>query len=228
MLIPAERAWRAREVSSPVDRLIVATCPGQVPDSVAAVLHPAELAFVMAERSGDSFREWVAGRYCLTVALKPIAPRTPVLVRRSGAPAMPNGLSGSISHKGCMTAAVASTEFEGIGVDLERVDEGDRDLQGKVLTRSERIRLAQLGDLRSLYVTMHFSLKEAAYKAALPDDQEDMEFQDVELTMPQTALTRQLAWTNVPIEVAHSRFRYDGHIFRQGRWMLAAATRSRR
>ena len=36
-----------------------------------------------------------------------------------------------------MTVAIASAEFGGIGIDLDRIDKSDRDLQRKVLTRSE-------------------------------------------------------------------------------------------
>ena len=75
---------------------------------------------------------------------------------------------------------------------------------------------------------MHFALKEAVYKAALDEEQEDLEFQDVELTMPQNALARESVWARVPITVAGSRCYFDGHILREGRWTLAIVTREPR
>ena len=37
-----------------------------------------------------------------------------------------------------MTVAIASAKFSGIGIDLDRIDQSDRNLQRKVLTRAER------------------------------------------------------------------------------------------
>ena len=127
-----------------------------------------------------------------------------------------------------MTVAIASAKFSGIGIDLDRIDQSDRNLQRKVLTRAERPRLGQAGGHEARFVTMHFALKEAVYKAALDEEQEDLEFQDVELTMPQNALTRESVWARVPITVAGSRCYFDGHILREGRWTLAIVTREPR
>ena len=124
-----------------------------------------------------------------------------------------------------MTVAIASAKFGGIGIDLDRVDKRDRDLQGKVLTRAERLRLGDVGGLDAGFVTMHFALKEAVYKAAPDEEQEDMEFQDIELTMPKNALARESVWARVPITVTGSRCYFDGHILREGRWTLAIVTR---
>ena len=226
-LIPG-RTWVAQVFPNPVTRLVVALCPGEVPNFVVGLLHPEERAFAMERRSGDSFREWVAGRYCLADALRPFAPKSPLLVRQSGAPATPSGVSSSISHKASMTVAIASAEFGGIGIDVDHIDKSDRDLQRKVLTRAEGLRLEQVGGLEARFVTMHFALKEAVYKAALDEEQEDLEFQDVELTMPQNALARESVWARVPITVAGSRCYFDGHILREGRWTLAIVTREPR
>ena len=176
----------------------------------------------------EAIRQFVAGRYCLRVGLEPLAPRFPILVLDSGAPALPHGLSGSISHKGTIAVAIASADFEGIGIDLERVDERDGVLERKVLTEIERVALPSLGSLRTSFVTTHFSLKEAVYKASPSDDQEDMEFRDIALRLPHLALMRQLAWFRIPIEVTNSRFHYDGYVYRHERLTLAIATRLRR
>ena len=53
-----------------------------------------------------------------------------------------------------MTVAVATREFDGIGVDLEYVDENDLALAAKVLTVDERSRLDQIGRAdRAAFVT---------------------------------------------------------------------------
>ena len=93
--------------------------------------------------------------------LSPYTSRVPLLVRPSGAPAIPSGMAGSISHKKSITVAVATSEFDGIGVDLEYVEESDLALAAKVLTVEERSRLDEIGSSdRAAFVTTHFALKE--------------------------------------------------------------------
>jgi len=218
--------WQARLLPSPVGRLVGARRAGAPPGSVVALLHPAERAFALAHRSTDSRGCWVAGRYCLALALAPLAPRVALLAHESGAPTIPYGAFGSISHKKSMTVAVASTAFDGLGVDLESVDRHDRELQHKVLTGAERVGLGGLGDEGTPFVTVHFALKEAVYKASPFEQQEDLEFQDIELAVPRAAVISESKWKTVSIAVRNSRDHYDGHVYRLGRWVLAIATRA--
>ena len=91
-------AWHPQVLPCPVGRLVGALCPTEVPNAVLRLLEPAEYAYV-AMRSGAARRDWVAGRHCLAAALRPYTRRVPLLVRQSGAPVIPSGLAGSISHK---------------------------------------------------------------------------------------------------------------------------------
>ena len=229
MLLSARRsaAWHPQVLACPVARLVGALCATDVPDSVLGLLHPAEYAYA-AGRPGVPFRDWVAGRYCLAEALSPYTFRVPLLVRQSGAPLIPSGMAGSISHKGSMTVAVATREFDGIGVDLEYVDESDGALAAKVLTVGERSRLDHIGSgERAAFVTAHFALKESVYKAARDEDQEGMEFRDIEVGLTPLTLTRQRVWNNVSTIVANSPCESQGFIFRDRPWILAIATRSK-
>ena len=126
-----------------------------------------------------------------------------------------------------MTVVVATTDFDGIGIDLEHIDWSDRKLAEKVLTGTERSRPGELDGPGASFVTEHFALKEAIYKAAPNESQEGMEFQDIELVLPRSILVRERVWEHVPARVADSAWRYDGHIFLDGPWLLAIATRSK-
>ena len=127
-----------------------------------------------------------------------------------------------------MSVAVATPEFDGIGVDLEYVHQTDRGLAAKVLTVEERSRLDQTSSSdRAAFVTAHFALKESIYKAACDEDQEGMEFQDIELELTPLTLTRELVWSNVSATVANSPSESHVFIFRERPWILAIATRSK-
>ena len=202
-------------------------CAREVPDAVLQRLHPAEYMYA-AMRVGAPRRDWVAGRQCLAAALRPYTEEgVPLLVRRSGAAVTPAGMAGSISHKTCVTVAVATRKFVGIGVDLEYVDGDEEALAGKVLTVEERYKLEEVGTAqRAAFVTAHFLLKEALYKAADESDQEGMEFQDIELELTSGAVEGRAVWMEVKARVANSRWESQGFVLRDGRWILAVASRA--
>lgn len=204
--------------------LVAGVCPGTVPQEVAALLHTDEQRFVEG-RSGDSRRQWIAGRYCLAATLRAHALDGPVLPGPSGRPHLPTGIAASISHKNSVSVAIATTVFEGVGVDLEHVDDSDRGLAAKVLTKSERHRLEQ--EFPSAVVTMHFAMKEAVYKAAPDDEQSALEFDDIEVTLPAAALSPERTWESVLVSVRGATSEYRGFVLRDGLWILAVATRFR-
>lgn len=76
------------------------------------------------------------------------------------------------------------------------------------------------------FVTAHFALKEAVYKAARDEDQERMEFQDIEAGLTRRALAGQRIWNNVSAAVANSQYESHGLVLRDPPWILAVATRS--
>ena len=220
----ARPAWRPQELLCPAGTLVAGVCPGPVPGDVGELLHPSERRFA-AGRSGDPLRQWVAGRYCLAIALRAHALNVPVLPGPNGKPLLPAGFAASISHKGPVSVAIATTVFDGIGVDLEHVEESDRQLAEKVLTKAERDRLEHVRDVPAWFVTVHFALKEAVYKAAPDDEQEDLEFEDIELAFTSGALIEERIWESVLVTVSRSAFEYRGYMFRDGPWVLAVATR---
>ena len=129
-------------------------------------------------------REWLAGRICLAAALAEVsAPRLPILSLPSGAPHVPAGFAGSITRKGPLTLAVATCEVQSIGIDVEYAEQSDKKLAKRVLTSSEYRQLQLVDDSRApLFTAAHFAIKEAVYKALRTEDQEDADFERIELT----------------------------------------------
>ena len=75
-------------------------------------------------------------------------------------------------------------------------------------------------------MTTHFALKEAVYKAAREEEQEGMEFQDIEVELTRRALAGRRVWNNVSATVANSQCESHGFVLRDRPWILAVATRS--
>jgi 4'-phosphopantetheinyl transferase EntD len=127
-------------------------------------------------------REFVAGRTALHLALGDR--EAPILPDDRGAPILPAGWVGSISHKGGLAAAIAVPAGGGwIGVDLERAAPPRADIARRILTPREQARLADLGDgdARGRAVTLRFAIKEAIYKAIAPHLRRYVGFTEVEV-----------------------------------------------
>ena len=220
------RYWGPTELSGcPYGTLVYASCPGDVPDNVLQALHPAERRYASGLQ-GDRRREWIAGRYCLAVAIgKFTSRRNPVLPLRSGAPALPSGLRGSLSHKSFLTVALAAKSPAKLGVDVEFSEHADVRLAGKVLTATEQARFAVVdGSLSSLFVVAHFALKEAIYKASRAAQQQALDFDRIELTVPSEKLLKEGSWLAVPARLVSGRCRVNAAILRYGKWIIAAAS----
>jgi phosphopantetheine--protein transferase-like protein len=118
-------------------------------------------------------RDWVAGRLALRAALDAagLACDAPVLADDRGAPVLPAGVRGSISHKRGVAVAIAAAgiDDERIGVDVEQLAAPRVDIGARILTEAERAALAaEPDDARGLAVTLRFAIKEAIYKAVDP------------------------------------------------------------
>jgi enterobactin synthetase component D len=138
---------------------------------------------------------FVGGRVALRTGLAAIAPEqadAPVLRTARGAPRMPEGTIGSISHKRRLAVALVarpSASANTVGVDVEETpDERDLarpDLAPRILTPLERHELAPLAAADALAyreaVRLRFALKEAVYKAIDPHVQRYVRFQEVEV-----------------------------------------------
>jgi 4'-phosphopantetheinyl transferase EntD len=138
-------------------------------------LHPEERAHL--EALGPARRgAFAAGRVALRLALGEIglAAEAPLFWTPRGAPALPPGAAGSLSHKDDLALAlVAARRTEDppfhLGVDLERREPGRIDVSGRVLTPAEHETLAAFPEpQRRSRVRLHFSLKESIYKAIDP------------------------------------------------------------
>ena len=126
---------------------------------------------------------WLAGRIALHEALRDLGlDAGPILTNKRGAPELPRGVTGSISHKRALAVALAARQDGGlsVGVDLEPTPtsppapndpgwDNRPDISSRVMTPEELTALAAVPEsLRRREVVLCFSLKEALYKAVNP------------------------------------------------------------
>ncbi len=111
---------------------------------------------------------WVGGRVALRRALGLSGIEAPpVLADERGAPILPAGVAGSITHKDTIAAALVTREAQAhVGVDVELDVARSTDVSARVLADDEAAALADLtGPERQREVLLRFSAKEAVYKA---------------------------------------------------------------
>ncbi|HYW33268.1 MAG TPA: 4'-phosphopantetheinyl transferase superfamily protein [Gemmatimonas sp.] len=145
---------------------------------------------------------FVAGRQALRAALRALDPRladTPLLRTARGAPDVPTGAIGSVSHKQTRAVALAAPaqqmEFvRFVGVDLESrpvadAPVRDRRLASRILTAREFDAISPLDDAAHREATLlYFALKEAVYKTIDPFVERYVRFTEVELSLSVDAL----------------------------------------
>jgi phosphopantetheine--protein transferase-like protein len=150
-----------------------------------AALHDEEAAFARglppARRAG-----WVGGRVALRAALAALGrlPTGALMATPRGAPALPVGVAGSISHKRELAVALAAEarapSAQTLGIDVEIPHRLRQDISGHVLTPDERAALGGLDAAeREAEVLWRFAAKEATYKALDPWVQRMVSFQEV-------------------------------------------------
>jgi enterobactin synthetase component D len=141
-----------------------------------------------AANLGDvSRRSWVGGRVAMRLAavrLGLVLP--PIMADDRGAPALPPGTLGSISHKEDVAVALLRLDGGGmggkLGVDVEQDRPGKLDISRKVLRPEEVEALAGLDEpRRGSDVLLRFSAKEAIYKALDPYVRRYVGFTEVSL-----------------------------------------------
>ena len=121
---------------------------------------------------GSRQREFVAGR---TAMHELVDTSLAILGDDRGAPILPAGLAGSISHKGTRAAAIiAPAEAGHVGIDLERAAPPRQDIGRRILTAREH-------PVTGKDLTRVFSIKEAIYKAIDPIVRRYVGFLEVEL-----------------------------------------------
>jgi len=136
------------------------------------VLHPVEAAFARArpeaQRAG-----WVGGRVALRGALAAVGVEAPapLLSTPRGAPLLPPGAVGSVSHKRTLAVALCARQANPratIGIDVEDLRSLRTDIASRVLTPDELAVIPPGGLERDAAVLLRFSAKEAIYKALDP------------------------------------------------------------
>jgi 4'-phosphopantetheinyl transferase EntD len=153
--------------------------------AVTARLHPEEARHAATLHPGRQ-PSWIAGRLALRAALAGLgAPSDPVLADDRGAPLLPHGMIGSISHKRLLAVGLAGRECGWtVGVDVEQRQMGKQDITRYVLTEAERAELAGLEPgARDQAVMVRFSLKESIYKAIDPHVRRFVGFHEVDVLL---------------------------------------------
>ncbi len=148
----------------------LADSPDAVPEAVLAAL-PDEEAELARSLRGYRQGQFVAGRLALRRACEQLGSRPPPLLSTDrGAPAMPPGLSGSVSHKRTLAIAMVASDRAGtLGCDLEDYGPPRLGIASHILTPVEMEALAGLADAeRWIGVLLRFSIKESIYKALDP------------------------------------------------------------
>jgi 4'-phosphopantetheinyl transferase EntD len=143
--------------------------PDPVPDAVLADLHPAEAAHA---RTLGGFRQvqFAGGRLALRGLFDEIeVAAAPVLSDGYGAPVLPPGIIGSVTHKQDLAIAILARGEPGLGVDLEDTDRDRPGVARRVLRAEELAEVEALPPERQWTETaIRFALKEAVYKALHP------------------------------------------------------------
>jgi enterobactin synthetase component D len=144
-------------------------------------------------------REMICGRTALHDALGSLEPNlatSPILADDRGAPVLPAGWVGSVSHKGERGAAlVAPVSTARVGVDLELAQPSRQDIARYILTRREQELLSDRGK----GATLRFSIKEAIYKAIDPFVRRYVAFTEVELDVTDEGIA--LVTSRLPFEI---------------------------
>jgi enterobactin synthetase component D len=180
---PLEVAFR---LDLPHGRCVGVLIPATLPARALASLPAEERA--LAEQLGEARRStFVAGRVALRAALVEAGlPAGPLLATDRGAPLVPPGTRGSISHKRTLAVGLAARADpeRHIGVDLEENAPLRVDVSRRVLTGAESARLAALPpEGRARALLLHLSAKEALYKALDPFVRRYVSFQEAALTL---------------------------------------------
>jgi 4'-phosphopantetheinyl transferase EntD len=174
-------------------------------DAALAGLPPDEQA--RAHALGPGRRGgYVAGRAALHQALGSMLP---IGTDDRGAPILPAGWVGSVSHKGAFAAALVALAGAGhVGVDLERAEPPRADIARRILTAREQAALPIGTDDRGRAATLRFSIKEAIYKAIDPYVRRYVEFTEVELELRGDAVT---VTTALPFAIEATWREHAGH-----------------
>lgn len=144
--------------------------PDPVPDDVLSRLPAAEAELARTLR-GYRQVQFVGGRMALRRACEALGVRpAPILSTGRGAPALPAGIAGSVSHKRTLAIGMVASAADGtLGVDLEEYGPPRPSIARHVLTPEELAEVEALPEAqRWTSILLRFSIKESIYKALDP------------------------------------------------------------
>lgn len=150
-----------------------------VPEEVLSRLWPEERDHARGLR-GRRQIEWVGGRLALHLAAG-IGGRVlpPVLPGNRGQPLLPEGVSGSISHKRRVALALVGKGVGTIGIDAEELAPPRMAILPRVLRAEERLEVESLPEgERWFALVTRFAIKEAIYKAIHPHVERYVRFEE--------------------------------------------------
>jgi 4'-phosphopantetheinyl transferase EntD len=143
--------------------------PEPVPKEVLARLHPDERSHAQT-LGGFRQVQFVGGRLALGELFPELGlRRSPVLTNPHGAPDLPAGVAGSVTHKNDLAIAMIARGSPGLGIDLEETDRDRPGVASRVLRPEELAAVEALSpDRRWRDTAIRFSVKESIYKALHP------------------------------------------------------------
>jgi 4'-phosphopantetheinyl transferase EntD len=169
-LIPFTLSFHHATPHGVVSAVNIPDSPEPVPETVLATLPPAEREHALGLR-GYRQVQFVGGRIALRQACEQLGARPPSLLPDDrGAPKIPPGLVGSVSHKTTLAVGMVARAAAGtLGVDLEDYGPPRPNIASRILTPPELEEIAGLPeDRRWISIVLRFSIKEAIYKALDP------------------------------------------------------------
>jgi enterobactin synthetase component D len=153
-----------------------------VPGEVLSRLAPQERELAETLRAYRQV-QFVGGRLALAAAFGEMgARRASVLTDEHGAPTLPDGFVGSITHKSDLAVGLLARGRAGVGIDLEDTDRSRPGVAARVLTPRELEAVESLVESRQWVDTvLRFSVKESVYKAVHPTLRRYVGFGEVEV-----------------------------------------------
>ena len=218
--VPYRTAFLLETAEGMLAGVHIPAVPAPVPEETLACLHPTERQVAETHRAYRQV-QYVGGRLAVGLALRALGvPAGPVLSDRHGAPIVPDGTAGSISHKRELAVAIARRGESGLGVDLEDTTRPRRGIEEEILCGDEMAALNNLGDEeRWQQIIARFSIKEALYKAIHPFVERHIGFREAAITLrPDGSAAVDLRFPE------GARFVVDAHYQAFETWILSVVT----
>lgn len=179
-MAPYEIAFHHATAHGVLVAVHIPDAPDPVPDDVLARLHPEEAELARTLRKYRQV-QFAGGRLALRAALEQLGgPQVPFLSDDRGAPILPRGFAGSISHKRDLAVALVARAAHGtLGVDLEDYLPARNGIADRILVPEEIEAVDTLPEERRwIALVLRFSIKESIYKALDPHVRRYVDFHE--------------------------------------------------